>query len=152
MERLRGVIPFQPDDRSHVWGVNSFAALPMFGGMFCEDVAQQRGYRMPVAYRQETGARSGLCVAAVDPDATVTAPAVASYEREEAAGGASSEASKNADVLGKVFVKRLGDCAEGPDDTQVCVENAKGYAERFALEAGFRRCASRVGVPNTRAV
>ena len=29
----------QPGDKSRVWGVNSFAALLMFGGAFCEDVA-----------------------------------------------------------------------------------------------------------------
>ena len=31
------------------------------------------------------------------------------------------------------------------------VDNATGYADRCALEAGFLRCASRVGVPSTRA-
>ena len=74
-----------------------------------------------------------------------------SYGKEEAAGRASSDVSKNADVLGNVFVKRFGDCAAGPNDTQVLVDNAKGYADRYALEARFRRCASRVGVPNARA-
>ena len=104
---------------------------------------------MPVSSRQERGTHSGYCPV-VDPDATVTVPGVATYEKEEAAGRVSSEVSKNADILGKVFVTRFGDCTVGPNDTQVLVENAKGYADRYALEAGFRRCASRVAAPSTR--
>ena len=87
----------------------------------------------------------------VDSDATVAAPGASSYEREEAAGRASSGASKNADILGKVFAKRFGDCALGPSDKQDLVENAKGRAGSYSLEAGSRRYASRVGAPNTRA-
>ena len=68
------MIPVQPDDKSRVCGVNSFAALPMFGGAFGEDVAQQCGYGMPASSGQEKGAHSGLWLAAVDPDATGTAP------------------------------------------------------------------------------
>ena len=48
-------------------------------------------------------------------------------------------------------MERLGDCPRSPSDSQGLVANAKGYADMYALEAGFRRCASRVGVPNTRA-
>ena len=82
--RLRGLVPVQPDDKSRVWGVNSFAASPAFGGAFNKDVAQQSGYPMPASSRQEKGTHSGLRLAAVDPDAPVTAPGVASYEKDEA--------------------------------------------------------------------
>ena len=58
--RLHALIPAQPGDESRVWGVNSFAALPAFGGKFGEEVAQQRGRRMPATSRKENGARSGL--------------------------------------------------------------------------------------------
>ena len=34
-----GLLPVQPDGKSRVWGANSFAALPMFGGVFHEDAA-----------------------------------------------------------------------------------------------------------------
>ena len=44
-----GMLPVQPDDKSRVWGVNSFAVLPMCGGLFRENVAQQCGFRMPSA-------------------------------------------------------------------------------------------------------
>ena len=53
--------------------------------------------------------------------------------------------------MGLAFLKRLGDCASSPADTQALVDNATGYADRYASGAGFRRCASRVGVPNARA-
>ena len=62
-------------------------------------------------------------------------------KKDEAAGRASADVSKYADILGKVFAKRFGDL----------VENAKGYADGYALETGFRRCTSRVGVPDSRA-
>ena len=54
----------------------------MFGGAYNEDVAQQSGYRMPASSRQEKGTHSGPLLAAVDPDATVAAPGVASYEKD----------------------------------------------------------------------
>ena len=150
-ERLRGVVPAQPGDKSRVWGVNSFAELPMFAGVFCEDVSQLCGYRAPASSRQESGTRSGPLLAIVDPDASVTAPGGASYVKEGAAGGASSEVSKHADISGKVFVKRFGFWAAGPNGMQVLVENATGCADMYALGAGFRRGASRVGVPSSRA-
>ena len=50
-----------------------------------------------------------------------------------------------------MFAKRFGDCTTSPGGTQASVENATGYADRYALEAGFRRCASPAGVPNARA-
>ena len=81
---------------------------------------------MPAASRQESGTHSGLWLAVVDPDASVTAPGVASREKGEAAGRVSSEVSKNAAVLGKVFVKRFDECTASPNDTQVLVENANG--------------------------
>ena len=73
--------PCSTGDVARVWGVNSLAALPMFGGAFREDVAQQFGYRAPASSRQESGIHSGLRLAAVDPDAAVSAPGVASYEK-----------------------------------------------------------------------
>ena len=126
-ERLHGLIPAQPAGESRVWGVTSFAATPV----------QQRGYCMPASSRQGSGTHSRMWLAVVDPDATATAPGVASYEKEDAAGRVSSEAGKDTDVLGKVFAKRLGDCRSCPSNTQVLVENAKGRADRYVLEAGF---------------
>ena len=55
-ERLHGLLPAQPGDKSRVWGVNSLAASSMFGGTSREDVAQQCGFRMPVSPSQENGA------------------------------------------------------------------------------------------------
>ena len=48
-------------------------------------------------------------------------------------------------------MERLGDCPRSPSDSQDLVANAKGCADKYALEAGFRRCASRAGAPYTRA-
>ena len=84
--RLRAMIPVQPSDASRVLGVKSFAVLPMFGGVYREDVAQQYGYRTPVSLRRERGTRTGLWSAVADPDATVTVPGVALYEKDAAAG------------------------------------------------------------------
>ena len=90
-------------------------------------------------------------MAVVDPDATVAAPGVASRVKEEAAGHDASTVRANAVILGKLFAKRFGDCASKSNETQVLADNALGYADRYALEAGFRRCASRIGAPNSRA-
>ena len=80
------MLPVQPDDESRVWGVNSFAALPMFGRAFSEEAAQQSGFRMPAASFQEKGNHSGLWLAAADPDATVTAPGTVEHVKGEAMG------------------------------------------------------------------
>ena len=143
--------PVQPGDKSRVWGVNSFALLPMFGGAFREDVAQQRGFRTPVPPSREKRTRSGLGLTVVDPDATATVPDFASRAKEEAAGVEASTAHSNAVILGKLFAKWVGNCTRAGKETQGLVDNALGYAGRCALEAGFRRCASRMGIPNSRA-
>ena len=73
-ERQHALLPVQPGDESRVWGVDSFAALPMSGRAFSEEAVQQSGFRLPAASFQEKGNHSGLRLAVVDPDATVTAP------------------------------------------------------------------------------
>ena len=54
-----GLLPAQPDDKSRVRGADPFAALPMFVAEFREEVAQQRGYRMPTASDHQEGTNSG---------------------------------------------------------------------------------------------
>ena len=145
--RLRGLIPAQPGDMSRVWGVSSVAASPRFGCVYREDVAQKCGRRLPASSRQECGTHSGLWLPVVDPDATASAPGVASYVKEEAAGRASSEVSENSDILGNVFAERFGDCSTGRNDTQVLVENATGA--RGQVRAGSR--VSPLRIPRWRA-
>ena len=99
-ERLHGWIPAHPGDKSRVWGVNSFAALPVFGGKFDEEGAQQCGYRAPAASCKEKGAHSGFWLAVVDPDAVVTAPGSASFGKVGDANRGTSEVSRNADSVG----------------------------------------------------
>ena len=132
---------------SHLRGVNAFAALPAFGGKFDEEVAQQRGHRTPTASREEKGAHSGLRLAVVDPDATVTAPGGASSGKVEDANRGTSEVSRNADMSGEVLVERLGDCPRSPIDTQDLVANAGGMRGQVRVGSWFpslrppRRCA-----------
>ena len=71
--------------------------------------------------------------------------------KEEAAGRDSSGVYTNAEILGRLFAKWFGSCASKGGETKVSVGNASKYADRYALEAGFRRRASRMGVPNARA-
>ena len=151
LDEQYGHLPVQPGDESRVWGANSFAALPTFEGKFRADVAQQRGYRMPTLPDDEAGANSGVCLAVADADAGATAPGVVpeSGGSEEADGR--SLAEENAAMSGKVFAPRLGDWSSDPSASDELGKNARKYAERFALEAGFRRCSPRAGVPNTRA-
>ena len=87
----------------------------------------------------------------VDPDATATAPGAVSRVKEEAAGHEASTAHANAVILGKLFAERSGNCASKGNETQVLVDNAPGYADRYALGAGIRRRTSRIGAPNSRA-
>ena len=42
VSRQYGHLPAQPDDKSRVWGVNSFAALPIFGGELLDAGAAAR--------------------------------------------------------------------------------------------------------------
>ena len=150
-EELFAHMPVQPDDKSRVWGVNSFALLPMFGGAFREDVAQQCGARAPVSPYREERTHLGLWLTEVGPGATVAVPGFASHAKEERAGTEASTAHKNAAISGKLFAKWFGNCTHSGEETQVLVDNALGYANRYALEAGFRRCTSRLGIPNSRA-
>ena len=122
----------------------------MFGGVFREDAAQQCGFRIPVSPSREKGTCSGLWLTAADLDATVTAPGFAPRVREEAAGVETSAVHEAAVILGKLFAKWFGNCTSSGKETQTLVDNSLGYAERNALEAGFRRCATRVGAPNSR--
>ena len=96
------LVPVQPDDQSRVWGVNSFAVLPMFGRAFSEDAAQQSGFRMPAASFQEKGNHSGLWLAVVDPDAAVTVPGTVEHVKGEAKGREVTGVKENAEVLGKL--------------------------------------------------
>ena len=150
-EIQHALLPVQPDDQSRVWGVNSFAVLPTFGRPFSEEAAQQSGFRMPAASFEEKGNHSGVWLAVTDPDATVTVPGTVEHVEGEAKGQAVSSLVKNAAVLGKLFVKWFGNCTKDAGDTQSLVKNAMGYAERYKLEVGLKRCHSRVGVHTTRA-
>ena len=70
-------------------------------------------------------------------------------------GGGSEKANgrslveEGAALLGKGLASRFGDCPSGPSAPDELVKNACKFSERYALEAGFRRCSSRVGAPNT---
>ena len=125
-ERLHALIPAQPGGKSRVWGANSFAALPVFGGEFDEEVARQRGYRTPASSRKEKGAHSGLWLAVVGPYATAAVPGGASVGKVVDADLGASGASRNADILGKVYAECLGDCSRSPSDSRDSVANAKG--------------------------
>ena len=144
-------MPIQPDGKSRVWGANSFALLPMFRGAYREDVAQQCGFRMPVSPGREKRTHSGLRLTAAYPDAAAAAPGFVSHAKEGRGGIEASTVHTNAVILGKLFVQRFGNCTHSGEETQVLVGNALGYADRYALEAGFRRCTSRLGSPKSRA-
>ena len=144
-------IPAQPGDRSRVWGVNSFKVSPTFEGVLQLEVAQQCGHRMPSSPYREWGANSGVWFAVAGPGATATVPgAVPDAEAsDEATDRPPVEA--NAFLLGKVSASRFSNCTLAPSETDDLFRNASQYAERYAVEAGFRRCLPRLDVPNTRA-
>ena len=144
------MLPVQPDDKSREWGVSSCAVLPMFGGLFRENAAQQRGFRMPALSFQETGNRSGLLLAAAGNDAAATAPGMVGQAKGEAEGRDSASVRSNAGILGKLFAKWFGNCTSKGDETQVLVNNALSYAEQYALDAGLERRNSRVGLTAAR--
>ena len=54
-----GILPPQPDDKSRVWGANSYARLPAFGGKVTEAAPRQSGYRMPQSVNKEECAQLG---------------------------------------------------------------------------------------------
>ena len=150
--RFCGLLPARPGDKSRVWGVNSFAALPMLGGTSREDVAQQCGFCAPASPSQEKGTHSGLWLAAVNPDATATVSGVVSHVEEEAAGRDSPGVYANAEILGNLFGKWFGNCASKGDETKVLVGNALKYADRYALEVRAPRTRVRLNAwaPRTR--
>ena len=113
-----GHLPAQPDGKSRVWGVSSYAGLPTFEGEFREKVAQQYGYRMPMAPDCEEGTNSGLRLAVACPDATATAPGVAPQSAVSADGAGRSPVEEDAALLGKVAATRFGECALNPSATE----------------------------------
>ena len=100
----------------------------MFGRAFSEEAAQQSGFRMPAASFQEKGNHSGLRLAAVDPDATVTVPGAVERAKDEAKCRVATGVKENAGVLGKLSAKWFGNCTEKTGDTQSLVDNATSYA------------------------
>ena len=104
-----GYRPGRPGDKSRFWGINSSAASPMFGGVLREDVAQQRGHRLPAASDFEEGKNSGFWLAIADPGATVTVPAVAPQSAVNVIGAGRFQVKENAVLLGKVLATRLGE-------------------------------------------
>ena len=132
----------RPGDKFLVWGVNFFAAAPMFEGALQQEVAQQCGYRTPSSSYREEGTNSGMWLAVADPGATVTVPGVApDAETDEATGR--SQVKANALLLGKVFASRLSNCSLAPSGMGDLAKNASQYSERYASEAGCRRRTSR---------
>ena len=63
----------QPNDKSCVWGVNSFAQFPLRGCEFSVAAAQQIRYRMPCLTGLDAALRSGLWIAGVDWESVATA-------------------------------------------------------------------------------
>ena len=49
---------------------------------------------------------------------------------------------KNAELLGKLFAKRFGECTRKLGAAEPGVEKAREYSERYELESGFLRCAN----------
>ena len=145
-----GHLPVQPDDKSRVWGANSFAALPTFKGKLRADVAQLRGRRLPTVSNMEECANSGVLLWVSDPDVPVTVPGVLPNDVFDGGESASPSIMKNAEILGKMFAPRFVVCSLDPSASAQFVDNARKYAGGYALEAGFRRRASRLGVPNAR--
>ena len=86
-----------------------------------------------------------------DPDATATVPGVVPDAEVPVEVVGRSQVKANALLLRKAFASRFSDCTKAPSDTDDLVKNASQYSGRYALEAGFRRCASRLGASNMRA-
>ena len=141
----------QSGDKSRVWGVNLFAALPTFKGKFRADVARQCGGRMSTFSDYEKGTNSWALLVAPDPDAPATVPGVAPDGDTGKGESIRPLVQEDAALLGNVLVSRYRDCSSDPAATEELVKNARNYAERYELEAGFRRCASCMSVPNARA-
>ena len=58
---------------------------------------------------------------------------------------------KTAELLGKSFAVRLGECSSGPDAASVVTKNGRGCSERYEEGSGSKRCASRRSGAATRA-
>ena len=109
-----GHFPVQPDDKSHVWGVNSPAQLPAFGGKVRSEIAQQCGYRAPEVSMYEEGTNSGLRLLVSDPGAALTGPGSGTAKQSSATDDSVDPVKKNAELLGKLLAVRLGDCFSDP--------------------------------------
>ena len=111
-------VPVQPGDRSRVCGVNFFVRLPAFGGEVRVEIALQCGSRAPEVTPCEQGTHSSVWLAAADPDKAVTAPGAVAGHGREASGVATAPVRKDAEFLGKLSGKRLGDCTLDSRATQ----------------------------------
>ena len=115
-----GNSPAQPDGESRAWGADSSAQLPLRGGEFSPDAAQQIGYCMARLKAVDTALNSGMRVAVVDRGAVETAPGaspkdVAEYTRPDGVSARGPRVLKTAATLRKVFRWQFGEFGEiGP--------------------------------------
>ena len=99
----------------------------------------------------EEGTNSGLWLAATDPDASLAVPS-ASVERQPVGTSARrAPVRNNAELLGKLFAARLGECSSDPDAAAGVTKSACWYLAKYEKESGFKRCAFRLSGATTRA-
>ena len=118
---------------------NSFVGLPAFGGKVRVGLAQQCGYCAPEVTQYKQGNHSSALLATAYPATAATAPGSGARRGPEANDAPTPLACKNADSLGKLSVKRFGECALDSDKLQSVAQHASGYSERYWLEPGFKR-------------
>ena len=127
-EKQYGVAPAQPGDYSRIWGFNSLAHLPAFGGKVSEAAAEQSGYRMPQCVKKEKCGQSGVRFAASDYDASFT---VNGAQKVDAAPGNKKKMYQvvaNAAAAGELFRPRFRDYTFDDKASEQLVGDVERYA------------------------
>ena len=132
-----GHLAVQPVSKSRVWGVNSFAQLPAFGGKVRKEIAQQCGRRAPEASRFEKGTNAGLCLVAPDPDPALTGASAGVVRQPVAAGVLKALVRNTAELLVELFVAGVGEHPRGPGAAAVVAKYTRGFAGKYAQGSGF---------------
>ena len=134
-----GLASAQPDDKCRVWGVNSLARLPAFGGKATEAAPQQSGYRAPQFVEEEKCAQSGAFLVMSDYDAPVSSPGLQKVETVSGCNKPLPQVAAYTAGLRELRKFRFAKCTVDPDATGALVSNVMGCSVNYELEHGFDR-------------
>ena len=148
-EQMRGNAPAQRDEKPRVRGANSFSQVPVRGGGFAADVAQQIGRRLLRLTALDTASNSGPWFAAADRVPVAIVPGGSfkdgvEFTRPDGVCTRGPRAMKNAAAWRGAFRRQFGERSVEPDAADKLAAGAERFAQQYSAMIGFARCLSRL--------